>query len=192
MPKKALAPQAGATPAHPNDGFHKAAEFVMLCEACRLEVYDDGSGYATQGHGNRYRPDGSKVRFGDPPIDQATADKWFMFAFKKVWQRCEREIPGWESMHSGQRAAITDLAYNDNYQYKDGDHDSLDAALDAGKPFWNILLKYKKANGKPLLGLGRRRLAAAYMAKDENLGPVVAKNKAWAINSIEEVEQAII
>lgn len=163
----------------------------MLCEACRLEVYDDGSGYATQGHGNRYRPDGSKVRFGDPPIDQATADKWFMFAFKKVWQRCEREIPFWGEMHSGERAAIADLAYNDNYRYKDGNHDSLDKALEIDNPFARILLLYKKANGKPLLGLARRRLAAAYMAEDPELSPALAKNMAWNFNSIEEIEDQL-
>jgi GH24 family phage-related lysozyme (muramidase) len=85
-------------------------------------------------------------------------------------------------MHSGTQAALVSLAYNDGYQHKDGNHDTLDAAIESGSEtrIGQALLLYDKSNGEVMKGLSRRRHAEAMMAQDNGMLPETARRIAWA------------
>jgi lysozyme len=179
LPKKVAAPVVACLRI---SGYEKGAEFIKLCEGCHLVPYDDGAGYPTIGWGNRYYKDGSEVRLDNRPLTQAEADDLFDYHYSRFWNRCRKGIPGWGQMHSGTQAALVSLAYNDNYQYKDGGHDTLDAAIDSGNEtrIGQALLLYDKSNGKVMKGLSRRRHAEAMMAQDSRISPETTRRIAWA------------
>lgn len=53
-----------------------AVPLCKLFEGFRSKPYICPAGYPTQGYGTVNKPDGTKVKLTDPPIDEATADEW--------------------------------------------------------------------------------------------------------------------
>lgn len=76
------------------------------------------AGYATQGYGTVYRPDGRKVTMEDPPITQEVAEQWLKLELLNTYAPgVIRQCPGLLPLALMEKdwrkfCAIVDFAYN--------------------------------------------------------------------------------
>jgi GH24 family phage-related lysozyme (muramidase) len=82
-------------------------------------------------------------------------------------------IPDWQNKTNTQKAALISFAYNTGFDYPDRENfATLCKALESRSPkkITEALMLYCNADGKPLLGLYRRRFAESllYWGKDVN------------------------
>lgn len=89
-----------------------AAELCRHFEGFRSHPYLCPAGYATQGYGTVYKPDGTVVKLSDPPISIDTANLWLLHSLKTQY------LPGILKASPHLIAtpqilgALTDFAYN--------------------------------------------------------------------------------
>ena len=112
----------------------QAVKIVAAFEGFVPHVYDDGVGVATIGYGTTTYPNGQPVRFGDPDIDEATAQQYLAHDLETTLNDLAASIPDWSEMNRNKTSALISFGYNlGAYFYGDpgftsittvlGDHD---------------------------------------------------------------------
>ena len=136
-----------------------ALRIIQEFENCNLVAYGCPAGVWTVGWGNT-ELDGRPVKQGDK-ISQSKADTMLRDTVQQVAARLHKIIPAAANYGGNQQAALISWMYNvGNTAAQDS---TLARRLNAGEPGTIVipqeLPKWDKANGKPLLGLSRRRAA---------------------------------
>lgn len=90
----------------------QAVKIVAAFEGFVPHVYDDGVGVATIGYGTTLYPTGLPVRFGDPDIDETTAQQYLAHDLESTVKDLAASIPGWSEMNSNQTSALISFGYN--------------------------------------------------------------------------------
>lgn len=154
----------------------QAVKIVAQFEGFVPHVYNDGVGVATIGYGTTAYPNGLPVRFGDPEIDQATAQQYLAHDLESTLNDLAASIPNWSQMNSNQISALISFGYNlGAYFYGDPGFASITTVL--GNRDWSdvpkTLLLYSDP-GDPNVhpGLLRRRTAEGELF--ENKGQFAA------------------
>lgn len=149
------------SPGNPEGGLlHEAHEFMKLWEGFETKVYPDpatnGEPY-TVGCGLTYKPDGSKFRLGDV----YAADQLNQWAETILARDFIPKHKNWDAFTKGQKMALISFGWNNGAGFV-GDYEnfaSINKMLDSND--WGgakrIFGLYCKADGKPMLGLQRRR-----------------------------------
>lgn len=83
----------------------ESLQFTKEQEGCRLEVYADQLGLATQGYGHRV------ANFDVPPISQEQADLWLQHDLAKAEMQALSLCPNLNA-YPRRLAALTDLCFN--------------------------------------------------------------------------------
>lgn len=98
------------------DGFSnvppQAVKIVAQFEGFVPHVYNDGVGVATIGYGTTVYPNGQPVRFGNPEIDEATAQQYLAHDLESTVHDLAASIPDWSQMNSNQTSALVSFGYN--------------------------------------------------------------------------------
>ena len=136
-----------------------AATLCKHFEGFSSTVYICPAGYPTQGYGTVYKPDGTKVKVGDPPISRKTAEQWLMTELKANYMRGVLKASPGLIAHQKALGAISDFAYNlgvpryraSTLRRKINDEDWQGAIEE--------LSKWVRGGGRVLPGLVRRRSA---------------------------------
>lgn len=142
-----------------------ALKIITEFEGFVNHVYDDGLGIPTIGIGTTRYPDGRPVRFGDPDIDEETAQTYLAYYLGNTVVHLSETIPYWNEMNDSQRSALLSFAYNlGDYFYGDPGFNSITAALRERR--WDdiprILTLYSNPHDPVVhAGLLRRRQAEA-------------------------------
>jgi GH24 family phage-related lysozyme (muramidase) len=148
--------QAGKQPDHPA-WFDPARKIVAEFEGCRLEPYLCAAGVPTIGYGRT----GKDITLGTKRISQAQANQWLAEDLQQSADGIHRLLPGSQLWGANQQAALISWAFNVGLGAVESS--TLRKRLLAGEPGIIVipqeLPKWGKANGKPLLGLTRRRAA---------------------------------
>jgi GH24 family phage-related lysozyme (muramidase) len=148
--------QAGKQPDHPA-WFDPARKIVAEFEGCRLEPYLCAAGVPTIGYGRT----GKDITLGTKRISQAQANQWLAEDLQESADGIHRLLPGSQLWGANQQAALISWALNVGLGAVESS--TLRKRLLAGEPGIIVipqeLPKWDKANGKPLLGLTRRRAA---------------------------------
>jgi GH24 family phage-related lysozyme (muramidase) len=148
--------QAGKQPDHPA-WFDPARKIVAEFEGCRLEPYLCAAGVPTIGYGRT----GKDITLGTKRISQGQADQWLAEDLQRFADGIHRLLPGSQLWGANQQAALISWAFNVGLGAVESS--TLRKRLLAGEPGIIVipqeLPKWDKANGKPLLGLTRRRAA---------------------------------
>jgi GH24 family phage-related lysozyme (muramidase) len=148
--------QAGKQPDHPA-WFDPARKIVAEFEGCRLEPYLCAAGVPTIGYGRT----GKDITLGTKRISQGQADQWLAEDLQQSADGIHRLLPGSQLWGANQQAALISWALNVGLGAVESS--TLRKRLLAGEPGIIVipqeLPKWDKANGKPLLGLTRRRAA---------------------------------
>jgi GH24 family phage-related lysozyme (muramidase) len=136
-----------------------ALRIIQEFEACNLVAYADSTNTWTVGWGNT-QLDGRPVKQGDK-ISQSKADTMLRDTVQQVAARLHKIIPATANYGGNQQAALISWMYNVGSTA--AQDSTLARRLNAGEPGTIVipqeLPKWDKANGKPLLGLTRRRAA---------------------------------
>lgn len=90
----------------------QAVKIVAAFEGFVPHVYNDGVGVATIGYGTTTYPTGLPVRFGDPEIDEATAQQYLAHDLESTLKDLAASIPAWSEMNSNQTSALISFGYN--------------------------------------------------------------------------------
>lgn len=138
-----------------------AATLCRHFEGFSAAPYICPAGYPTQGYGTVYKPDGTKVQMGDPPISRETAEQWLITELKANYMRGVLKASPGLIAHPKILGAITDFGYNlgvpryraSTLRRKINDQD-WDGAVEE-------LHKWIYGGGRVLPGLVRRRSAEA-------------------------------
>jgi lysozyme len=92
-----------------------AIALIKEYEGCHLEAYPDpGTGGApwTIGYGSTIDPGGRPVRPGQV-ITQEQAEEWLTAILeRRIYPQLAGTIPGWDTLHVNQQAALISFAYN--------------------------------------------------------------------------------
>ena len=133
---------------------------VALCktfEGFRSKPYICPAGYATQGYGTVYKPDGTRVTMEDPKISIETADKWLRHTLLKTYLPGILKASPNIAKYPKALAALVDFAYNlgvPNYRAS-----TLRKRINAED--WDgarvEIKRWNKGGGKILPGLVKRR-----------------------------------
>lgn len=136
-----------------------ALRIIQEFEGCNLVAYADVTNIWTVGWGNT-QLDGRPVKQGDK-ISQSKADTMLHDTVQQVAARLHKIIPATASYGGNQQAAL--LSWMFNVGSTAAQDSTLARRLNAGEAGTIVipqeLPKWDKANGKPLLGLTRRRAA---------------------------------
>jgi GH24 family phage-related lysozyme (muramidase) len=137
--------------------FAPASKIVAEFEGCRLEPYLCAAGVPTIGYGRT----GKDITLGTKRISQAQADQWLAEDLQRFADGIHRLLPGSQLWGANQQAALISWALNVGLGAVESS--TLRKRLLGGEPGIIVipqeLPKWDKANGKPLLGLTRRRAA---------------------------------
>jgi GH24 family phage-related lysozyme (muramidase) len=137
--------------------FAPASKIVAEFEGCRLEPYLCAAGVPTIGYGRT----GKDITLGTKRINQAQADQWLAEDLQRFADGIHRLLPGSQLWGANQQAALISWALNVGLGAVESS--TLRKRLLGGEPGIIVipqeLPKWDKANGKPLLGLTRRRAA---------------------------------
>jgi GH24 family phage-related lysozyme (muramidase) len=136
-----------------------ALRIIKEFEGCHLVAYACPAGVWTIGWGNT-QIDGRPVRQGDK-ISQVAADTMLRDSVERFAAQLYTLIPSAKNYGGNQQAALLSWLYNVGSGA--ADESTLRRRLNAGESAQVVipqeLPKWDKANGKPLLGLTRRRAA---------------------------------
>ncbi len=141
----------------------QAVTIVAQFEGFVPHVYNDGVGVATIGYGTTIYPNGLPVRFGDPEIDEATAQQYLAHDLESTLNDLAASIPDWSQMNSNQTSALISFGYNlGAYFYGDPGFTSITTVLgdrDWGDVPKTMLLYSDPDDPNVHPGLLRRRTA---------------------------------
>jgi GH24 family phage-related lysozyme (muramidase) len=136
-----------------------ALDIIKAWEGCHLIAYTCPAGVWTIGWGNT-QINGRPVQQGDR-ISQSTADSMLRDTVERLATQLHTLIPATKNYGGNQQAALISWAYNVGMGAVTDS--TLRKRLNAGESATVVipqeLPKWDKANGKPLLGLTRRRAA---------------------------------
>jgi GH24 family phage-related lysozyme (muramidase) len=90
----------------------QAVKIVAQFEGFVPYVYNDGVGVATIGYGTTTYPNGLPVRFGDPEINETTAQQYLAHDLESTMNDLAASIPDWSQMNSNQTSALISFGYN--------------------------------------------------------------------------------
>jgi lysozyme len=136
----------------------QAAIAVKSWEKFKESPYDDGGGVWTIGWGFTYYPSGEAVKEGDPPMSLATANEFLGNLLSSLADNLYASCPFWSELEDCQKSTLISFSFNTGYFFGDGNHDTLDRALEEDRDAVpSALMLYVKQGDKTLLGLQRRR-----------------------------------
>lgn len=112
----------------------------------------------TQGYGTVWKPDGTRVSISDPVISENTAEEWLKYGLLDAMAGALRASPNLIN-HPRKLGAVTDFIFNlgvtryraSTFRKRVAEEDWEEAVIE--------LKKWRKAGGKILRGLVRRRAA---------------------------------
>lgn len=135
------------------------AKLIQSFESCRLKAYDDGGGVWTIGWGTTRYPDGRKVKAGDT-CTQAQADLWFRFDVHQT--ELDVDALTTDAITQTQFDALVSCAYNiGTGAYRGSTLRRLVNSRPDQPGIRDAFMAWHFDNGKPVLGLWRRRHAEA-------------------------------
>jgi lysozyme len=169
-----------------------------LTEKLELKVYPDpktGAEPYTCGYGSTRNLEGKPWVMGQS-CTEAEAEWMLMRDVSECERSLSGSIPHWKDLGFALQSALLSLAYNTGYFFEDGKHDTLDQLL-RQRQWRDIpkqLLAYRdddhiEGDRGVELGVARRRLGEAYLCK--GYSPREAKGKAWGVDSVVEILEAI-
>lgn len=137
-----------------------AASLAKPFEGLHLAPYFCPAGVPTQGYGTVWKPEGTRVSMSDPEISEATAEEWLKYGLMSALEGALRASPNLIN-HPRKLGAVTDFIFNlgvtryraSTFRKKVASEDWEEAVIE--------LKKWRKAGGKVLRGLVRRRAAEA-------------------------------
>ena len=138
-----------------------AAELCKRFEGFSSTVYICPAGYPTQGYGTVYKPDGTKVSMGDPPITRELAAEWLMRELQFNYMAGVLKASPHLIAYPRALAALSDFAYNLGVpRYRAS---TLRRRIDEKDWIGAIeeLKKWVRGGGRILPGLVKRRSAEA-------------------------------
>ena len=89
-----------------------AAQLCRHFEGFRSHPYLCPAGYATQGYGTVFRPDGRRVTLEDAPISEDTANLWLLHTLQREYLPGVLKASPKLLAYPQALAALTDFAYN--------------------------------------------------------------------------------
>jgi len=145
-----------------------AVALIMRYEGYHASAYPDpGDGTWTVGWGSTRWADGRRVVPGDV-IDEASAEALLAHTVRGVVATLETLVPGaWDKMSHPQQAAMIAFTYNvgSGNLYKSTLRRRLLAGEDPGQVIAGEFPKWRKAGGKIMPGLVRRRAEEVELAR---------------------------
>lgn len=89
-----------------------AVPLCKLFEGFRSKPYLCPAGYPTQGYGTVNKPDGTKVKLTDPPIDETTASEWLRVTLIRDYMMGVLKVSPHLIKYPRVLGALSSFAYN--------------------------------------------------------------------------------
>lgn len=160
-----------------------AIPLIEEFEGVLLEAYLCPAGVPTICAGVTRYPDGTPVMLGDV-CTEAACSGYLLEMLAKEFVPCLQTIPGFDQMGPHRQAALLSFAWNMGARFYGSENFETISRVLRTKAYGEMrgaLMLYRKAGGKVLKGLERRREREADLWEAEDFGPLelVATDDTW-------------